>query len=384
MIIVHLADLHLGYRAYSRTNAAGVNQREADVAAAFNAAVERIPAIAPDLVVIAGDLFHSVRPSNGAIAVAFRGLSRLAAAVPGLPIILVAGDRETPRASDTASILELFREIPGVFVVTDRVETIELPELGAEVVAAPHAALATGYASAPRSGHGDISRILVAHGMVEGALMADSAYAPDGGAIIPAELLELEAWDYVALGHLPVATVLEPHIRYAGSLERTSGHPWDEAGVKKGFVAFDTRSGAAEFHEIPTRPVLDLPPISARGLSAGEVDAAIRRTLSSAPDGIAGSIVRLVVTDLPRSAVRALDAQLLAGARAAALHFLLDARAPAPEAVGLPPIRGRTLDQQVEHYLSEIWGLTQEGLDRQRLVQLGAEYLKRAGEEGRR
>lgn len=384
MIIVHLADLHLGYRAYSKTDAAGVNQREADVAAAFNAALESIPALAPDLVVIAGDLFHSVRPSNAAIATAFRGLSRLATSLPGLPIILVAGDRETPRTADTASILELFREIPGVRAITERVEAISLPDLNAEVVAAPHAALMTGAAAVPETQNAAATRILMAHGMAEGALVDDSANTPDGGAVIPAELLELESWDYVALGHLPVAAVLEPHIRYAGSLERTSGQPWAEAGVRKGFLVYDTEAGAAEFHEVPTRSVVDLPSISARGLSPAEVDAAIRRALNTVPGGIGGSIVRLVVTDLPRSTVRALDSELLARARATALHFLLDARAPAPEAQAIVPIRGRTLDQQVEHYLAEIWNPTQEGLDRQRLVQLGLEYLKRAGEEGRR
>lgn len=384
MIIVHLADLHLGYRAYSRTNAAGVNHREADVAAAFNAALDQILAIEPDLVVIAGDLFHSVRPSNGAIAVAFRGLSRLASKMSGLPIILVAGDRETPRSADTASILELFREIPGVSVVTDRVQTIALPELGSEVIAVPHAALMAGGATVQSAADDGTTRILVAHGMVEGALVEDPGQAPDGGAIIPTELLELESWDYVALGHLPVAAVLEPHIRYAGSLERTSGNLWGEAGAKKGFLVFDTERGGAEFHEVATRPVIDLPPLAARGMAPREVDAAIRRTLADAPGGIADRIVRLVVTDLPRSTVRALDSQLLAAARASALHFLLDARPPARSADALVPIPGRTLDQQVENYLGEIWELTQEGLDRQGLVQLGMEYLKRAGEEGRR
>lgn len=384
MIIVHLADLHLGYRAYSRTNAAGVNQREADVAAAFTAAMERIPAIAPDLVVIAGDLFQSVRPSNAAINTAFRELSRLAERLRHLPIVVVAGDRETPRSSDTTSILELFREIPGVRVVTDAMETIALPELSAEVVAVPHAALAGGKVIPPPREGQVRYRVLVAHGVVEGAAARDRGRAPDGGATIPSALLELERWDYVALGHLSVPTVLEPHIRYPGSLERTSGNPWKEVEAKKGFLVYDAATASVRFEEIPNRQVLDLPPINAKGMSPAEVDAALRRSLEQAEGGIADCIVRLIVRDLPRSTVRSLDAQLLAEARASALHFLLDVRPPTHAPDDLVEIRGRTLDQQVEHYLQEVWSLTQEGVDRDRLVQLGLEYLERAGEEGRR
>ena len=68
MKIAHLADLHLGYRAYHRSTSRGVNQREADVADAVRRAVAQVAELRPDLVLIAGDVFHAVRPSNTAIA----------------------------------------------------------------------------------------------------------------------------------------------------------------------------------------------------------------------------------------------------------------------------------------------------------------------------
>jgi exonuclease SbcD len=40
MRLVHLADLHLGFRAYSRTNSLGINRREADVFMAFQQALQ--------------------------------------------------------------------------------------------------------------------------------------------------------------------------------------------------------------------------------------------------------------------------------------------------------------------------------------------------------
>ena len=62
MRLVHLADLHLGFRQYQRLTPAGINQREADVAGTFRRALDRVIALRPDLVLVAGDVFHTVRP----------------------------------------------------------------------------------------------------------------------------------------------------------------------------------------------------------------------------------------------------------------------------------------------------------------------------------
>ena len=72
MRLVHLSDLHLGYRQFQRQTAAGINQREADVASVFRAAIDKIIDVKPDLVLMAGDVFHNVRPSNPAILLARR------------------------------------------------------------------------------------------------------------------------------------------------------------------------------------------------------------------------------------------------------------------------------------------------------------------------
>ncbi len=83
MRIAHLADLHLGFRAYHRVTPRGINVREADVADAFRRAVARVCDLRPDLVLVAGDIFHTVRPSNTAIAEAFRHFSILTERLPG-------------------------------------------------------------------------------------------------------------------------------------------------------------------------------------------------------------------------------------------------------------------------------------------------------------
>ena len=80
MRLVHLSDLHLGYRQYQRLTPTGVNQREADVAATFRVAVDRVIELKPELVVVSGDVFHNVRPTNQAILHAFLQFSAVGGA----------------------------------------------------------------------------------------------------------------------------------------------------------------------------------------------------------------------------------------------------------------------------------------------------------------
>lgn len=386
MIIAHLADAHLGFRAYSRVTPDGRNQREADVADAFARTLDAVGALRPDLVLVAGDLFHSVRPSNAAISAAFRGFTRLAARLEGAPVVVVAGDRETPRSADTASILDLFREIQGVAVVTERVEALPFPALDAEVVAVPHAALAEmRELRLPASGGAGV-RVLLAHGRLGGgrAEALPGGALADGGATLPPALIESGEWSYVALGHHPTAVEIAPNAWYAGSIERTSPDPWAEATSQKGFVLFDTGTGEASFQSIETRAVLDLPRVSARGLDAAAVDAAIQTVLREVEGGLDGRIVRLVVADLSRAGLRRLDGRVLREARAAALHFLLDARPPAASSTqsGLLAARGVSLESLVEGYLMEVWQPTMEGTDRATLVALARRYLEQASEGG--
>nr|MDQ3309671.1 exonuclease subunit SbcD [Gemmatimonadota bacterium] len=170
MKIAHLADLHLGYRAYHRVTARGVNAREADVSAAFRQSIERIIALAPDLVLVAGDVFHTVRPSNSAIADAFRQFSLLAVSLPEVPVVVIAGNHDSPRSSDTGNILTLFREIPGVVVVAEEASAVRLDAIDTSVLCLPHNALAEGGETLlepdPRARH----NVMMLHGTVGGSV----------------------------------------------------------------------------------------------------------------------------------------------------------------------------------------------------------------------
>jgi DNA repair exonuclease SbcCD nuclease subunit len=384
--IAHLADLHLGFRAYHRVTARGMNVREADVADAFRQAVARTVALAPDLVLVAGDVFHTVRPSNTAIADAFRQLSLLTERLPGVPVVMIAGNHDSPRSSDTGNILALFREIEGVVVVADEARPVHLPEVETTVLCLPHNALATEEAHAavmepdPAARH----NVLMLHGTVSGASAEEKIrYVSEyGGATVEDTAIGPERWDYVALGHYHIATALAPNMWYAGGIERTSTNIWEEARGEKGFVLYDTETGAGELHALETRPVVDLPRLSAQGLSAAEVDEAVRLAVESVPGGIRGKVVRLVVHDISRTLVRELNHKRIREWKAEALHFHLDARPPEVRrrAASGAPVRRQTLAEQVEGFLRLHWTVQTPGVERDRLVALGSDYIRKAEE----
>jgi DNA repair exonuclease SbcCD nuclease subunit len=383
MRIAHLADAHLGCRQFQRVDALGVNQREADVAAAFRCAVDAVIARAPDAVIIAGDLFHSVRPTNRSIIEAFTQLARLRQRLPDAPVVLLAGNHDTPRSAEAGSILALMASLD-VDVVDEGVRRLAYPALGLSVLAVPHAALQGGdggkpWTPDPAARH----NVLVLHPEVAG-LFPDDGVLDYGGVRVEAADLTTAPWSYVALGHYHVVTEVAPRCWYAGSLEYTSPNIWGEwrteraRGVTKGFLLADLERGAVERVGLPpARALHDLPWLDAAGMTAAELDAAIQGRVAGVTDGIGGTVTRLVVENVPRPLAHALDHAAIRALRAAALHFHLDLRRPAPvrrtAAPGAPAPR-RTLPEVVAEYLER--RPLDADLDRPRLVALGRQTME--------
>jgi exonuclease SbcD len=383
--IAHLADLHLGYRAYHRVTARGGNLREADVADAFRLAVNRVIELRPDLVLVAGDVFHTVRPSNTAIADAFRQFSLLADRLPDVPIVMIAGNHDSPRSADTGNILNLFREIDGVRVVCDECRAVRLPQIDTSILCLPHVALSTGEEPVMEPDPASRHNVLMLHGTIRGEkadqkLVYMSEY---GGAEIPEEKLAYGDWDYVALGHYHKMEDLAANAWYPGGIERTSTNIWFER-EEKGFLVFSTRSGKAEFEAVPTRAMVDLPRVEGRGLGAAELDEIIRAAVERVPDGVKQKIVRLVIHDVPRAVVRDLNHKRIREWKAEAVHFHLDARPPEIRRRGgnQAPVRRQTLQEQVASYLRKDWKLRDPKLETEQLVEMGVAYVDRTAEEG--
>lgn len=382
MRLAHLADPHLGVRQYHRQTPSGINQREADVARAFRLAVDGVIAARPDAVVIAGDLFHSVRPTNAAIVFAFKQFQRLREALPEAPIILVAGDHDTPRSAETGSILRLFEEL-GVDVAADEARRLEYPALDLSILAVPHAALVSPEPPSLRPQGEARHQVLVLHGEIEGKLPTELHRVEYGGALIALRDLGPKEWSYVALGHYHVQHDVAPNVWYAGSLEYVGLNIWgqvaDEAekGIRgKAWLLADLEHGTVTREEVPAaRPVIDLEPIRGEGLGAEAIDKLIGERLRAIPGGVADRIVRLRVYDIPRHVVRELDHAAIRAYKSEALHLNLDLRRPEMHrTVGVgAPGRRQTLPELVRAYLTGR-PLPAE-LDREAFVKLGEELM---------
>jgi DNA repair exonuclease SbcCD nuclease subunit len=382
MRLVHLSDLHLGFRQYQRLTPGGINQREADVGHAFRSAIDRTIALAPNLVVVGGDVFHAVRPPNPAILHAFTQFSRLRRELPEATIVIVAGNHDVPRASETGCILRLFSPL-GIEVADAEPRRIRVPELDLSVLAVPD----TG-APRPALTPDPSARynVLLLHGEVAGVLPPALVAGDRARAEITTEELNADRWNYVALGHYHVYRRVAPNAWYAGSIEYTSPNPWGElaeerdAGIAgKGLIEHDLATGAHRFHPLDlTRPMLDLPPVPARGLTAADLDARIRATVEGAPIPIDGAVVRLVVRDVPRHIARELDHAALRDYKRRALHFHLDTRRPELRRVHASAVPGRrpSLAEVVREHL--VARALEPDLDRAALVDLGLGYLRAA------
>lgn len=389
MKLAHLADLHLGFRQFDRQTPRGGNQREADVAEAFRRAVDDLLEQRPDLILVAGDVFHSVRPTNPAILFLFQQLQRIRAGLPDTPAVLIAGNHDTPRSAETGTILRLYQAL-GVETVTDQARRIPLPKLDASVLAVPHQALIQPDRPAMRPERGVTFNILMTHGTWPG-LGEERGTMEYGGALLAREDLAPAQWDYVALGHYHVAHAVEPNVWYAGSLDYIPPNPWgqmdDEADGKrrgKGYLMVDLPAARVEFRAIQApRRFLDLGPIRGAGLTAREIDESIAACVGAAKPAIDDHVVRLVVYDVSRATARDLDHAAIRSYKARALNFHLDLRRPVEHrTVGMAaPGGGRrqTLPEVVREFLRH--RALDADLDRDAFTRLGVEYVEQAGRE---
>jgi exonuclease SbcD len=376
--LVHLSDLHLGFRQYQRLTPAGINQREADVAASFRRAIDKVIELRPDVVLVAGDVFHNVRPTNPAILHAFGQFSRLRQELPEAAVVIVAGNHDTPRSSETGCILRLFMQL-GIEVADDAARRLSFPDRDLSILAVPDV---PGSRPAFVPEPGIRYNVLLLHGEVEGVLPASAALTDRASLEISKEELGAERWSYVALGHYHVYRQVAPNAYYSGSLDYTSANPWGElveeraAGIAgKGIIEHDLVSGTHRFHTVPpSRVLVDLPPVSARGLPAPDVD-------DACPGGIDDKVVRLVLRDVPRHVTRELNHKAIREYRRRALHFFIDPRKPEiirTHGQGAPGRRPSLADVLREKLTARA---IEADIDREQLVALGLHYLSLAESE---
>lgn len=375
MKIAHLADLHLGYRAYSRLDNAGFNLREKDVAVAFKEALDKIAEINPDLVLIAGDVFHRPRPSNHTIYMTIKLLQKFREKCSA-PIVMISGNHETVKTTESGSVLNIPESaVSKLVVIHDTAKEVPLEELNTSVLCLPHAALAD-FENINIKPNKDFKyNILMLHGTYEslpGIIQGE-------GSLIKEKAINLPQWDYAAFGHYHKYTKLADNAFYSGATERTSNNIWMEAEDKKGFIVYDPDTKKHEFIALEKpRKVYDLKINDAQAMTGEEINTKIEQEMSKIAD-LETSIVRLTIENVDSVAIKELDYSKIREYKRKAVHFRLNLIKKGLQTAntnekGQAGSKRKGIIEALEDEL-EVFELSQ-GIDVEKFKVMAREYLK--------
>jgi DNA repair protein SbcD/Mre11 len=257
----------------------GWNLRERDVAGAFRRALQDVARLKPDLVLITGDIFERPDPPSAAYVTLHRGLNALRSQLPRTPVLVIAGERDTPRNPSDPGPLAVLESSPGVEVASGVPRSVRFRDLGVHALLVPHRAILDPPLPKLQPDREFAWNILLVRGRI--------GTSSNAVRITPSD------WDYVAVGGPHRAADWHPHVRAAGSIERPERLPWRDAAKERGFLSFNLETGDAEFHPVTGRPIVDLAPVRVR---ADDLEAGTRRLrelLEGTPGGIAGKLVRV-------------------------------------------------------------------------------------------
>ena len=319
-----VADTHLGFDLPSRPRVER-RRRGPDFFANFERALAPARRGEVDLVVHGGDLLFRSRVRRELVYRAFEPLIEIARG--GVPVAVVPGNHER-----SAIPYPLLAAHPGVHIL-DRPRTVPLDAGGQEValVGFPYqreAARARFPSLLEETGWRDQAapvRLLCLHQTIEGAQVGPDGYTfrrgvdvirgrdiPPGFAAVLAGHIHRRQVLTAALSGKPLAAP----VLYPGSIERTS---FAERREPKGYMTLEVQPGDDggrlrrwRFHELPTRPMMDLE-IDGEGLDASRLTLRLRRSLASLdPDAVVRLTVRGALEPRAREALRASSLRSLA------------------------------------------------------------------------
>ncbi len=365
--LVALGDAHLG-----RTHLAhlrdewGRNLREEGFLRSFAWGIDRTLELEPDGFLWLGDVFDHARPTYRTFAHVLAGLQRLADV--GLPGVAISGNHDTPRVRGTGSPYDaLERVFPNVTFAWG-MESRAVDLAGARIHAVPQTlsvsdqrdqlAAAVGRIAA------DPTNLLIAH--VALTSLPSRAYRD----INELELEEAafdRAFDLVVLGHYHAFQKVSKRTWYAGSTDTFSFA--DSPEVPKGVLLIDTGAGSVKHIDNPNARPLETVSVEAGAMSAGELVDAVQGAAAGVSEG---AVVRVFLDHVDPAAFRQVANEQFQEAVPAAVYVQVepDYGAEAMAIQGGPRIG--SLEDEWAAYV-ELQDLA--GLDRERVVSLGATFL---------
>lgn len=378
MKLVHLADLHLGYRAYGRITPKGLNIRERDVIKTFKETLDRVAEINPDVVIVAGDVFHRPRPGNTSIFLTIKFLQEFRTKCKA-PIIMISGNHEASKTLENENILRIIEAtVPQVKVIDRQIEQFTLDDLGTSIVGIPYNALSDFDKTSLVPDNNYKYNILTVHGSFQGIKCLENESNP-----ISAEDINHSKWSYVALGHYHSYTQLADNTFYAGSIERTSSNIWREANEPKGFIEYNLTTGKHVFHKLQTpRKTVDVPKIDVNGLTAEEISRLIEENVLQIAN-FDDAMVRITLENIDNLGIKNLDYAKIGSYRKRALHFRLNfvKKESVSEEKRSVPRESRDLLEYLDDDLKNFE--LAAGLNREKFDKLAKDYLLTGGKNVR-
>lgn len=303
MKILHFADAHVGVTTNGFPDNDYVNSRVRDYIESLEILVTVAEALQPDLILFAGDMFHTNRPAPiymAEVAKILRDFSKIA------PTVMIPGNHDMVRARAVTAITTYQKlHVPGLHIV-ESVEPLHLEISGTSVgigcMPYPYKSsykddFVVGVTAELHKLLADCQdadyKILLGHFTVEGSIFGverEMALGFDGS--IPVE--SLQGWDYVALGHIHKFQNLgssEAPIIYPGAVDRVS---FGEEDLDPGAVYVDLSKSPPTIKRISTnaRPMQTVT-IDIRGDVLR--DGYSLAELLHAHDILKDSIVRLII-----------------------------------------------------------------------------------------
>lgn len=371
MRLVHFSDTHLGYSDYNKFDStSSINQRELDVYRVFREIIDYIIETRPDLVIHAGDLFDSIRPSNRAISEALEQFYRLSK--ERIPTVVIAGNHSTPRQQSTDSIFKILRYFPEIYPVFNGEYTkLEIGECAIHAI--PHTYSDENLQESIRKLKPDSNfkfNIMVAHAAVRG--VESASWGEFREQTLPESAL-IPEYNYIALGHYHRFLKLRDNAFYCGSPERFS---FNEVNDKKGFLEIELDNFSVKHIPTKTREMIILKPIDCENLSAVDI---VRTLESMIGAKVQGKIIRVIFNNISRHVHSSLDFQRIRELVSGFIHYEPVYNWKADSASGTTTTSQiGTLNEEFMTYLKKI---TLEQKDFEEMKSLGLEYLGKVIEE---
>jgi len=366
MRLIHISDTHLGYSEYHKIDSVtGINQREQDFYNAWNRIIDEIIMHKPDMVLHTGDLFHTTRPGNRAIAVALEGIKKISD--HHIPLVLISGNHSTPKIRATGSIFESIDLFPYVHAAYQNIyERFRIGECDVHCV--PHCSLVDELECAfnqIKIASDATYNLFMAHGTWTGSRFYsmgefNEQHLPDP------ELLLKRSFDYIALGHYHKFLEISDHIIYCGSTERTS---FNEVGYSSGYVWVDLDARTHEYHSIPSRKMCKLPAIDCKDLTINKIYDSIKE--KATPD-LEHSLVALELKNVRHDTFLRIDWKQIDDMFDHVFHLEKTVTRIDKDNVELSSAAIQSLPVEFERYLDQ---LEFNELDPDRLKKLGLDYL---------